>query len=108
MHRQGLALAIAAAVLAMTGRLASEDERRDGNWWTQRAGPAKLTYVTGFFDGMNLGHDFSYWRFVSKKASASCLAQTDDSFNTYSTKYFSHVTNDQISDGFNEFYSDYR
>lgn len=83
------------------------DSRRDGNWWTNLDKSSKSIYVTGFFDGMELGHNFSYWGNMqeSERSSASSAVK---SYHEYSKKYLSNVTNIQIVDGLNVFYSDFR
>jgi len=55
-----------AALVCLIGSVLSvsalaDDGRRDGNWWRESDGSSKMTYVTGFFDGMDLGYNFSYW-----------------------------------------------
>ena len=87
-----------------------EDVRRDGNWWMTLQGYQKTNYVVGFFDGMQLGHNFSFWQFSNSKdrAKQSCNSLVGSSYVEYSEKYFSNITNIQISDGLDTFYSDYR
>jgi hypothetical protein len=34
---------------------------RDGNWWLMQSPLFKVAFVSGFFDGMDLGYDFSFW-----------------------------------------------
>jgi len=89
-----------------------EESRRDGNWWIYQAKGFKLVYILGFFDGMHLGHKFSYWEFwedkKKDKAKEKCLYDVAKSFSSNYKKYFGNVTNDQIVDGLDTFYSDYR
>ncbi len=65
-------------------------------------------YMTGFFDGTVLGHEFSFWDFTNTKEKGACVTDTIESFKTYWQKYGQNVTNIQIADGLNTFYSDYR
>ena len=65
-------------------------------------------YMTGFFDGMQLGGRFSYWDLVKTKEKDGCSDAAMQSFKTYSEKYAQNATNDQIADGLTVFYSDYR
>jgi len=81
---------------------------RDGNWWRDLTPSAKANYATGFFDGVNLGHNFSYWNLAHDKQKQECLIDVRDSFDSFSTKYLTHVTNTQLVDGLDSFYSDYR
>jgi hypothetical protein len=82
------------------------DGRRDGNWWRSQSSDAKYNYMTGFIDGLQLGHDFSYWKFIQKNG--DCASLVSDSYNTHLTKYLVNVTNGQIADGLTSFYEDYR
>ncbi len=41
--------------------LAQTSTRRDGNWWRDKSEVAKLDYMTGIFDGMDFGHNFTLW-----------------------------------------------
>jgi len=85
----------------------AEENRRDGNWWKTQDVISKLNYMTGFFDGMELGNKFSYWDTVKEKNS-SCSDRSIQSYTKYKNKYVSNVTNGQLVDGVDEFYSDYR
>ena len=81
---------------------------RDGNWWRTLTIEQREIFITGFYDGMQLGHNFSYWNFISKKSKETCIADTTNSFKTFMDKYTQNVTNIQLADGMNTFYSDYR
>jgi hypothetical protein len=61
--------------------------------------------MIGFFDGMSLGNEFSYWKNVNDKV---CFPKITESYDFYSEKYLKEVTNDQLADGLDEFYKDYR
>ena len=68
--------------------------------------PSKTTYTIGFFDGMDLGHNFSYWGmtdFVSEGGKNVNL-----SYKTLSEKYLKNITSSQIADGLDNFYEDFR
>src|SRR5690348_13566261 len=84
--------------------------RRDGNWWIDQSRPTKLTYMLGFFDGMDLGGDFSYWDLGDKNGGGNdpCISKAANSYYANRKKYLAHITNDQLSDGLDEFYKDYR
>jgi hypothetical protein len=88
----------------------AQNERRDGNWWKDLAPSEKLNYMVGFFDGMPLGHDFSYWGMTKDSGDKpnACGATAVGSFNNMMSKYFTNVTNTQIVDGLDIFYKDYR
>jgi len=84
------------------------ENRRDGNWWRGEDKYARITYVTGFFDGMDLGHRFSYWEFTNKKELEDCIYKVITSYDNFCDKYFKNVTNGQIVDGLDSFYADFR
>jgi len=88
----------------------AQDERRDGNWWNEQAKPWKIAYVTGFFDGMELGQRFSYWGSIDKNSGnlTACGREAGKSFDDFAAKFFSHVSNYQLVDGLGDFYKDYR
>lgn len=91
--------------------LCAQGERRDGNWWVGQTSDAKLNYAVGFFDGMDLGYRFSFWgidNFQTKKTVTTCISDVNKSYNAYTAKYFSNVTNEQLVDGLDNFYKDYR
>jgi len=90
--------------------IAHAGDRRDGNYWRALNKSQKSIYVLGFFDGMGLGYNFSYWGFyLSNNDKSSKLSQkVADSYNKFTTKYFQSVTNIQLVDGLNIFYEDYR
>jgi hypothetical protein len=88
---------------------ASDDERRDGNWWTNTPETVKYFYVVGFFDGMVLGHRFSYWEDMKEGQKQSvCAGSAAHSYETLSTQYLSNVTSGQLVAGLDDFYHDYR
>ena len=84
------------------------NDRRDGNWWNNLDANTKYYFVTGFFDGMDLGNNFSYWGITNSNTECNCISKTIESYNYYADKYFKNVTNVQLVDGLNDFFSDYR
>jgi hypothetical protein len=86
----------------------SEDNRRDGNWWLTLTRSSKLDYIVGYFDGMLLGKNFCVWGIDDSDKKNNCDYEAITSFSDYYKKYFLNVTNFQIVDGLDEFYSDYR
>jgi hypothetical protein len=86
----------------------AEENRRDGNWWREQDRPTRSAYIIGFFDGMDLGYNFSYWSFVKDKEMNACMGKVVQSYGDYSSKYFKNVTNVQLVDGLDSFYTDFR
>jgi hypothetical protein len=104
-----------AIVLLLTATIARDQvsTTRDGNWWIEQDQSEKLSYMTGFFDGIELGKNFSYWGYMdemkAKKPDAvSAMAKTVASFDEYSEKYLSTVTTGQVAEGLDKLYVDYR
>jgi len=99
------------AALLPAALQAQTRDRRDGNWWIGQSSLAKLNYMVGFFDGMELGSKFSYWDLPvqkDKREADTCQDKTVRSYHQNQKKFFSNVTNDQIVDGLDTFYTDYR
>lgn len=100
-------ICLIALLVLSTASFAQDKNRRDGNWWLSLEQVDKTNYMVGFFDGAELGRNFSYCGF-SGTAKANCLGYTMKSFNDYEEKYFSNVTNGQVADGLDAFYKDYK
>jgi hypothetical protein len=99
-------LRLIVVLLALSFSLnAQGDNRRDGNWWIAQAPDFKVAYMTGFFDGMELGKNFGFWKFADE---SNCVSKHHESYEFYRDKYLNHVTNGQIADGLDVFYKDYR
>jgi len=90
--------------------LADDNVRRDGNWWQTQAPFAKISYMVGFIDGMELGQDFSTWKYShsTDAADVDASAKAFASYVEYTKKYLTNVTVGQIVDGLNAFYGDYK
>jgi len=96
---------LAVLLFALSFSLHAQVARRDGNWWVQQSELTKTTYVIGFFDGMDLGKQFSGWKYDDDEAFITKVMQ---SFAFYDDKFLKDVTNDQLADGLDVFYKDYR
>src|SRR5258708_892616 len=100
-----------AVLLSVIGSLAAQgaESRRDGNWWRHLPELERLAYVVGFFDGMGLGHEFSYWGLPSKDGKVDSFTEAVGvSYALMEEKYLKGVTNNQIADGITKLYADYR
>lgn len=93
-------------VFILASSVMAEDSRRDGNWWLDQSRLMKVAYMVGFFDGMDLGHKFSYWKYVNSDLLVGEKAL--NSYNEYTDKYFKNVSNLQLVDGLDTFFKDYR
>lgn len=83
-------------------------ERRDGNWWNSISDYSQDAYITGFFDGIRLGNNFSYWNFTNDEDKSYCLSSVFESFDFFKSTYLINITNTQVADGLDNFYSNYR
>jgi len=61
--------------------------------------------MVGFFDGMDLGRQFTLWKNIDDK---DCAPKIIESFRFDNDKFFKDVTNAQLADGLDVFYKDYR
>lgn len=103
-------VSVVAFIILICGTVSRNEvnTRRDGNWWRDLTRVEKTTYMTGFFDGMNLGNNFSYWGMLEKDKNDPAIAKVADSYGNYGAKYLKNVTNSQMADGLDAFFSDYR
>lgn len=97
---------VSVAVLFMTVGTTAQGARRDGNWWRDSSPVEKSSFVIGFFDGMHLGHNFSYWGSVTRGQLQDFKSL--DSFDDYASKFMDNVRSDQIVDGLDSLYEDYQ
>ncbi len=111
MKRHLLVTALVLSVVLVGSNLtstAAADVPRDGHWWRDQDRLTRIRYLTGFFDGMDLGHKFSYWKFESDEKMEPCIWKVVEAYNEYSAKYFNTLTNIQIMEGLDSFYVDSR
>jgi len=101
-------IALAAALLICSVVSAQDANRRDGNWWRTESRSSQLDYMVGVFDGMQLGHNLSYWNLIGDKQAGDALSRVAKSYSELSQRYFRNVTVGQLVDGLDVFYSDFR
>jgi len=77
MKVSALRLFLTSVILMMNASVASNQVStiRDGNWWIEQGEAVKLSYMTGFFDGIELGHDFSYWGYMDDYKAKKIMTQ---------------------------------
>jgi hypothetical protein len=100
----------AALALAFSAQLAHADQARDGNWWRTHNNVSHVDYILGFFDGMNLGESFSVWKYTIDKDKAADAVATlvSNSYDEMTRRYMTGVTANQLVDGLDAFYVDFR
>ena len=104
-------LGIAVIINITSSDIFAEQPRRDGNWWRTIDYNLKLVYMSGFFDGIQLGFRFSFWPLYDEKEHSkpeSVSSQIAKGYEEYYSKYLSDVRTDQIADGLDKFYEDFR
>ena len=105
-------IAVLVLSLAAFSANCADPNRRDGNSWREFSPQARVDYLIGFLDGMDLGYHFSYWKYTVKSApiltADSVSSKASSAYAEYSQRYFTNVRVGQLADGLNEFYSDYR
>ncbi len=86
-----------------------QEIRRDGNWWRTTNLDVRKSYMVGFFDGLVLGRNFSYWNLNGKDGKLDNL-ETSRVMHSFDESYklIERTTNGQFVDGQDKFYEDYR
>lgn len=100
-------LVAALLVIGSSTSVCQDKTRRDGNWWVDQTPVARVNYVIGFFDGVPLGRDFSWWG-CSQEDKTKCLETLAPSYTKFEAKFLAGITGGQLSDGLDVFYKDYR
>jgi len=95
-----LAVCVFVSVL-VTSSLAEED--RDGNWWRTRRELDKAVYVTGMIDGVYIGTAI-LTKDIMTKGDPTAL----DSLTAGTKRLLVGVKVEQLVDGMDRFYSDFR
>jgi hypothetical protein len=93
-------------LLVLPSLSTAEEIQRDGNWWLTQNRLTRCAYLVGFFDGMDLGHNFSYGTFSKVKKMKVCIRNMEKSYNDLSAKYFNNVSSGKLVDGLDSFYTD--
>lgn len=104
-----LSWAIVIAIALGCPAHAQEQTRRDGNWWRTTSPEQQLSYMTGFVDGLALGHDFSYWSLKDQGGKPDVIGGTR-AMKAYDESYslLEKTTNGQLAEGLTKVYGDYR
>jgi hypothetical protein len=83
---------------------------RDGNWWLQCDTEEKLYYTIGTMDGFWLSGIMTVWAPADRgsEGAAPSGSPTWKAMLSMHNKYFGTVTNNQLVNGIDEFYSDFK
>jgi hypothetical protein len=103
-------LAVAAAILLCATNVQAQEQRRDGNYWNRLNEPSQIAYVTGVFDGLSMGNQYSMdlSSIPTPKATLQANEAIGKRFDKTVSRYYAKVSNDQLSDGLTEFFKDFR
>jgi len=98
------------AFLVATSTAFGAESHRNGTWWLEQSPTIQLSYITGVFDGVNVGIRFSGGAFLdnSMESPGKALIAFYGSCEKITHKYLAHVSSDQLADGLTAFYKDYR
>jgi len=85
---------------------------RDGNWWVQQDGSAKLSYIAGMIDGIAQGSVFPSIRCMETGGSQDeisvCVKKVSGEHSESLNKYVVNKSPNQMLSGIESYYSDYR
>ena len=80
------------------------DDPRDGNYWNIMDMGQKQIYIAGISDGLNFA---SMVLSQDKNVDKTCQTVVDGSYKATMEKYFTNITDSQLSSGLDVFYSNY-
>ncbi|MBP64067.1 MAG: hypothetical protein CMJ62_21310 [Planctomycetaceae bacterium] len=101
------------AILSAPFAAMSEGLQRNGNFWRALAEDRKLYFLAGILDGSQLGRDLTSMGCYGSKLhenpdGLACSLEVQSNFIVAADKYMQNVSTEQIRDGLDEFYADYR
>ena len=94
---------IAAIVILFSGYVYADDPR-DANYWNRMDMGQKQSYIAGISDGINFA---SLVLSQDKNVDKTCQTMVDGSYKATKEKYLSNITDSQLSNGLDAFYSNY-
>jgi hypothetical protein len=101
--RLRMLLPLAIVVLSSAGALAQESH--DGTWWTGLSGGSKLGVITGFLDGMALGHNLSLMG-AGNSTDPGCRMTIAQSYTSVRIRFFQNVGPGDIVATLDDLYAD--
>jgi hypothetical protein len=96
-------LSLALMALSSPGVLAQGSH--DGNWWTGLSHGSKLGVITGFLDGMALGHNLSLMG-AGSSTDPGCRTTIAQSYSSVRIMYFRNVGAGDIVAALDDIYTD--
>ncbi len=93
-----------AAIAILFSGFVYADDPRDANYWNIMDRGQKQRYIAGISDGINFA---SVVLSQDKNVDKKCQTVVDGSYKGTMEKYFSNITDSQLSNGLDAFYSNY-
>ena len=95
------------ALVWATGAQAQEAMVRNGHWWQKLPGQeVKWAYLVGFFDGMGLGHRFSWWPLETDDKNSDCVPHVIDAYRGQIQRFLRNLDNRQLAAELDSFYAE--
>jgi len=96
-------ISLSLMALAAHGVLAQESH--DGGWWTGLSAGSKLGVISGFLDGMALGHNLSLMG-AGNSTDPGCRTMIAQSYTSVRNRYFQNAGAGEIVAALDELYAD--
>lgn len=92
-------------IILFSSNFVFSTEGQDGNWWRSLQIEQKYHYLTGIFDGLDLAVTFLT---MDKRHDQKIVTEVSCLYALNRQKYFKNVTYDQLIDGLDDFFSDFK
>ena len=93
------------AIMAVVTSGAIAQAGHDGDWWMGLPEGTKQSVMTGFLDGMALGHNISLMG-AGSSADPGCRPTIEQSYTYARNKFFRSVTSPDLVSALDELYAD--
>jgi hypothetical protein len=102
--KRSFTLFLLLAALASSGRSIAQTSH-DGDWWRGLSLTTRQNVVTGFLDGMALGHNLSLMG-AGNSSDADCRTNIAQSYSYVRNRYFRNVTAGDLVSALDQIYSE--
>jgi hypothetical protein len=102
--KHSFALFLVLAALASSGRSIAQTGH-DGDWWRRLSLTTRQIVVTGFLDGMALGHNLTLMG-AGNSSDTDCRTTIAQSYTYVRNKYFQNVAPGDIVSALDQLYSE--
>ncbi len=100
-----LRLFLPLALILLSSHGIRAQESHDGGWWTGLSHGSKLGVITGFLDGMALGHNLSLMG-AGNSTDPGCRTTIAQSYTSVRNRYFQNVGPDDVVAALDDLYAD--